>query len=135
MTDKLTRARVLELAKAFSGGYPFLASPDGAVCRCGQMSRVMFRKLDDFSLEHRKRRTNARLLKLSRPRLKFPRRHKYWKKNPRLFADGHVVLKIGVWTVDLTRRQFDPRSPHPFVQHIDKLRQDWRVVKQLRYKR
>lgn len=127
------RLRLIAFGRAFADNHMFLSSPDGAVCRCGEISRILVGLLDKAARSARGVPTEARLLHLTKPRKKFPRRHEYWKKNPKLFEDGHVVVVIGNWTIDLTRRQLDPRSPHPFVQHINRLKLDWNGVKRLEW--
>lgn len=128
----ISRQQVFNCGNYFVKKYSYLRTSDGACNRCGEFSRHIVRTLDFESKRKFRKPTRAHVLLLTKPRLKFERRHVYHKRNPKIFS--HCVVRIGDWCLDVTRRQLDPRSPHPFVQHINAVRKDWTSVKRMKWK-
>lgn len=129
----ISRATIVRIGQHYAKTYHYLATSDGACNRCGQYSRLVVRALNEHSLWKFKKPTRAHLIKLTKPRRgKFPRRHRYHREHQDIFE--HVVVRIGSWTLDITRRQIEPRCAHPFVQHIDDVKRDWGRVQRLKWK-
>lgn len=95
-----------------------LGDPDEAAGACHLVSVLFCHKNPNF-----------RLLHLRGSRVRFPHRHadyREWRElDPNLY---HVVAERGGWVVDLTRRQFDPQCPHPFIQRAAATRHEWRLI-------
>lgn len=141
MTATITRADVERWGRYFVKKYPYLKTPDGAVNRCGEYSRHIVRCIWDLAKHPNVAKSRpkwlpalrkAHVLHMEKPRPKWPRRHIYHRRNPKIF--NHCVVRVGDWTLDLTRRQIDPRCALPFVQHIDQVRRDWRSIKRVKVK-
>jgi len=92
-----------------------LSNPDWAYGCCYYISEQLAQRV-----------RGSRVLHLVGSRRCFPRKHLDWcgypVRDPRLY---HAVLAKGVVTIDLTLRQFDPRSRWPRIQTLASLRQQW----------
>ena len=107
MTPTLARS-----VAAFDRRFPMLRSPDGSYGRCCWASS-WFR----FFVP------GAQVVYLLGSRRYFPNRvDDYPSKDPEFF---HAVAVVRGQAFDWTRRQLDPRAPHPFVQPAAELRRDW----------
>lgn len=104
---------------AFLSDHPTLARRDDAVGACAWVSREFVDRIDGAEVVH-----------LLGSRVRFPRRAKYWRHYPQLDPDlYHVIVRVhSSIYIDFTRRQFEPRGIHPFVQGTDEVRRDWRHV-------
>ena len=95
--------------------HPELAGRDGAFGACEWASRRFARRCP-----------GAVPLFLRGCRTSFPKRAAFYRgyrnPDPELY---HVAVRAGDWGIDLTRRQFDPRGPHPYVRPIAEFVAEW----------
>lgn len=121
----------LNTAEWYAKTYFYLGNPDGCVNQCRRVSAGFCKTVRKLL----RRRVTAHLptvILLAKPRRKFPRRHRWYKQNPKHFNHHVCVFWSGV-VIDFTRRQFDPRASFPHYELLAKTKKDWRVVRRERW--
>jgi hypothetical protein len=97
---------------SFDRRFPELRTPDGADGMCCWAVANFCAAVP-----------GARAAHLWGSRRYFPQRvDEYPAKDPGYY---HAVVVVHGIAIDWTRRQLDPRAPHPFIQPIHELRRDW----------
>lgn len=71
---------------------------------------------------------DAKLLRLAGHQGSFPNAHPEWIKLGPSFWYVHYVVLVEGWTIDVTRRQFDPNCPLPVIETLEQTKQEWADV-------
>ena len=121
--------RFKRLARAYAEVYFYLGHVHGAINQCGRTARGFISSYGK-TVNQSRRLPLMHTICLRGHRRRFPHWHRWHAEQTKTPSKAvHIIVRWGDWTVDFTRRQFDPKAPFPFFQHIDDVRKDWKIVR------